>query len=161
MYPQKQHTRARSVQFQSALYLLADITCIHKNASHFYQYVKAAMKYRRFKGAIFRVHYFWNQVIINAWMHCKEKKQKHQLVVNCTTRRSKLLKFIFRQLVLFSIWTESDNPDATCELSPQHKMKLFPLVLLLIIRIFNLSAIHRWKQLLLTRTIPAFRNLPI
>ena len=42
-----------------------------------------------------------------------------------------------------------------------HKMKLFPLVSLLTIRIFNLSAIHRWKQLLLTTTIPAFRNLPI
>ena len=40
-------------------------------------------------------------------------------------------------------------------------MKLFLLVSLLTIRIFNLSAIHRWKQLLLTTTIPAFRNLPI
>ena len=39
-------------------------------------------------------------------------------------------------------------------------MKLFPLVSLLTIRIFNLSAIHGWKQLLLTTTIPAFRNLP-
>ena len=32
---------------------------------------------------------------------------------------------------------------------------------LLTIRIFNISPIHRWKQLLLTTTIPAFRNLPI
>ena len=42
-----------------------------------------------------------------------------------------------------------------------HKMKLPPLVSLLTIRIFNLSAIHRWKQLLLTTTTPAFRSLPI
>ena len=43
------------------------------------------------------------------------------------------------------------------------KMKLFPLVSLLTIRIFNLSAIHRWKQLLLTTTTPtpAFPSLPI
>ena len=40
-------------------------------------------------------------------------------------------------------------------------MKLFPLVSLLTIRIFNLSAIHRWKQLQLTTTTPAFRSLPI
>ena len=33
----------------------------------------------------------------SAWMHCKEKKQKNQLAVKCTTRRSKLLKFIFRK----------------------------------------------------------------
>ena len=42
-----------------------------------------------------------------------------------------------------------------------HKMKLFPLVSLLSIRIFNFSAIQRWKQLQPTTTIPAFRNLPI
>ena len=45
------------------------------------------------------------------------------------------------QLALFSLRTESDNPDATCEL-----MKLIPLVSLLTIWIFNLSAIHRWNN---------------
>ena len=34
-------------------------------------------------------------------------------------------------------------------------------MLLLTIRIFNVSAVHRWKQLLFTTTIPAFLNLPI
>ena len=83
------------------------------------------------------------------------------------TARSNLVSYAFvlgkdktmdfsEHLALFSLRTESDNPDATCEL-----MKLFPLVSLLTIRIFYLSAIHRWKQLLLTTTIPAFRSLPI
>ena len=42
----------------------------------------------------------------SAWMHCKEKKQKNQLAVKCMTRRSALLKLIFRKnyCVTFMVW---------------------------------------------------------
>ena len=40
----------------------------------------------------------------SAWMHCKEKTQKNQLAVDCTTRRSKLLKFISGNKVYVTFW---------------------------------------------------------
>ena len=46
--------------------------------------------------------YYENQLTLkctaqSSWMHYKEKKQKNQVAVKCTTERSKLLKFIFRK----------------------------------------------------------------
>ena len=54
-------------------------------------------------------HLKHNQLTLKctAWMHCKaEKKQKNQLAVKCTTRRSKLLKFIFRKKLLCNFLDE-------------------------------------------------------
>ena len=39
-----------------------------------------------------------------ALMHFKEKKQKNQFAIKCTTRHSKLLKFIFRKNYYVKFW---------------------------------------------------------
>ena len=40
-----------------------------------------------------------------------KKKQKNQLAVKCTTRRSKLLKFIFRENYYVRFWWKLENTD--------------------------------------------------
>ena len=44
-----------------------------------------------------------------AKVHGTEKKQKNQLVVKCTTRRSKLLTFIFRKKKLCDVLVKKEN----------------------------------------------------
>ena len=47
----------------------------------------------------------------SAWMHCKEKKQKNYFSVKCTTRRSQLLKFIFRKKYVITFWWKMEITD--------------------------------------------------
>ena len=59
---------------------------------------------------------YWNQLTLKctarpAWMHCKEKKQKHQLAIKCTTWRSKLLNFIFRIKCYVTFWWKMKITD--------------------------------------------------
>ena len=45
------------------------------------------------------------------WNNCKEKKQKNQLAVTCTTMRSKSLKFIFRKNYYVTFWWTTEITD--------------------------------------------------
>ena len=49
--------------------------------------------------------------VVSVWMHCKEKKQKNQFAVNCTTRRSKLLKLVFKKNYYVTFWWKIEITD--------------------------------------------------
>ena len=78
-----------------------NLICISKNESildsknkwHFF--FKTLNQVSRNRSACFTCTY---TTCLN--YYCKEKKQKNQLAVKCTTRRSKLLKFIFRKILV-------------------------------------------------------------
>ena len=74
-----------------------------------------------------------NQLMIkctarSAWMHCKEKKQTNKLAVKCSTRRSKLLKFIFRKNYYVTFWLKMEITDLlglSLEMSMHNFIEIF------------------------------------